>query len=592
MINFLVEVAQRFEAPVLPTPSNSREVEGVKITRQDNVYEINIYTPPKSSYWTEWGGEYDNLVGTQVDLYYSRFLTKANTIEEMKTEPYSMYLSDDFFVFMNIPNHPWLFPDHSAEGENTIPFLYSALDPDNPSNNTIRDVIAPVRLELPNLNIKLSDNINGVILNQAFSVSLHNNDGFFDDEVLWNLFNTPVYLRKAFVKNPKYKDFKIIRSGLVENTTIDFSNIRIDISDKYRAMDNPVCEIIKAANYPGLLIDDKALNKNIPVVYGRMKVKLQKLNDTAYLAAEYISDIIGVYDSDGNALAHWFNSATKVITSSDNADTAVIIGYPKNKISEIIKDLATRKAGIGSGGTNWNVPEYERYNEMSYSLNIAIESRDVKNAIQKVLKSDMAFFIQQSSGRFTIRRYGTRYAEHRIPSWAITKRPKKTWGTAQENYFSSCIINYDFEDDIFKSLLFSDMENEAEGIYRRRVRKTFDTDLSNAEEARELAETLSKRYTSMKQTLKLSVGIDTSEYELLDWIICDNNINDRKFSGGEYFIIKEINPAQDMLTLEELDIVDLTGEYADTTQYHYDVDNLYADTQNEVYEYLFDGGGQ
>ena len=597
MINFLAELSVRFDHEIHLTPSNG-------IARQNNIYELDINSQKETaSYWTDWGGEYDNFQGTQIEIYFGRFLRKVYTIGELLDMPNSLYVRSDLMVFVHIPMHPWLYPDQSVEAQNIDYFLYAALNPDNPSNNRIKGTNTATRLALPNLTVRLSDNVNGITLNQAFSVSLSNNDGYFDNEEIWNIFNTPLRLKKATADNPEYDDFKDIRNGLVENTVTSFDSFQIDVADKFRSMENPVCDIITKDRYGGIEIDEKTLNKNIPVVYGQKRVKLQKLNEfvagvvdnkdvikARYIAAEYVREVIGVYDSSGASLSYSLDEETGIITSDNNADAALISGWPNNKISDIIKDLVTRKAGIPYGDSNWNTLETERYAQAAYRVNIVIEGGNVKNAIQAVLKNDMAYFIHQGDGKFTIRKYGREYATIRIPSWEVTKKPEKTWGAAQENYFSSCIINYDRANETFKSLLFNDWEVEAEDTYRRLVTRTFDTDLVNRTEAEDLAVTLSERYSRMMQTIKVAVGIDTSGFQLLDRIVFDAGINGRKFSKGEYFFIKEIDPAQDILTLEEFYMWDFTGEYYDTEDHEYDVDHMYAYTPDEDYEYVLEGG--
>ena len=600
MINFLAELSLRFDHELHLTPSNG-------IPRQNNVYELDINKAPRESYWLDWGGEYDNFQGNQIELYLGQFLTKVYSLPALLATENSIYVRGDLTVLVNVPKHPWLYPDQAIEAQNIDYFLYAALNPDNPSNNRIKGANALTRLALPNLTVKLSDNINGITLNQGFSVSLANSDGYFDDEERWNIHNTPLRLKKTTADNPAYDDFKDIRDGLIENTVTGFEDFQIDVSDKFRSMGNPVCAIISEDRFPGVEIDEKALNKNIPIVYGRKRVKLQKLNEfiyddkgdnnpsndikhARYVAAEYVAQVVGVYDSGGASLAYSLDTATGIITSDNSADTAVVIGYSGNKISDIITDLVARKAGIPTIDANWNALELQRYAETSPRVNAVIESGNVKNAIQAVLKNDMAYFIQQSDGLFTMRKYGAEYATHRIPPWPVTQRPEKTWGTAQDNYFSSCIVNYDRDGDAFRSLLYREREAEAEDTYRRLVRRTFDTDLTQEDEAAKLAETLSDRYSRMMQTVRLPVGIDTSSFQLLDRVIFDANINERKFSKGEYFIIKEIDPAQDVLTLEEIYMWDVTGEYPETEDHEYDIDGRYAHTPDEDYAYVVDGG--
>ena len=98
------------------------------------------------------------------------------------------------------------------------------------------------------------------------------------------------------------------------------------------------------------------------------------------------------------------------------------------------------------------------------------------------------------------------------------------------------------------------------------------------------------RYTVMRQRLKFGIGIDTSGFQLLDRIVIKPRFNERYFSKALYFVIIEINPAQDILTLEEIDFYDLSGEYPITKDYEADYDNMYGDTSNEMFEYILEGG--
>ena len=581
MINFLVEISIKSNNIIHPTPTNN-------YNKQFNIYEINI-NPIEKTYWTDWGGTYDHFIGTQIELYYSQFLQKVNNENELEVTPFSLYITNENIVLINIPKHPWLYPDYSTENEEVIPFLSSSLNPDKPSNNIIREVNAKTRLEIPNFSIKLSDSIAGITLNQGYSITLYNNDGYFDDEEKWNLLNTPLHLKKSIGENPSYTDFKTIRTGLIENVSTDFENIQIDVSDKFKSLNEPICNVIIEKDYPNVIIDDKAIGKNIPVLYGTKKIKLIKLNDNNYVAAEYISNISGVYDNENNEISFNYDNISNIIKTVSKADYAIVTGYTENKIGEIIKDLVTRKSKIQYNNSNWNIDELSEYINYSSKINIVFNSGDIKKAIQDILKNDLAYFIQQVDGRFTIRQYGKDYNVHLIPSWSITKKPDKTWASAQENYFSSCILNYDYTDDEdYKSYLYNERENESENKYRKITRKTFNTDLIYKEDVEKLSKLLSNRYTDLKQTLTIAIGIDTSEFELLDMVILDTNINDRKFINTQNYIIKEINPAQDILTLETINIKDITGEYPDTNYYEYDYDNEYAYTTD--FKTIIEGG--
>ena len=290
-----------------------------------------------------------------------------------------------------------------------------------------------------------------------------------------------------------------------------------------------------------------------------------------YLAAEYVSYVYEVFDTDGNNIKTApFNINSGIITvlpviDDDGnekipiADSAYVSGYTRDrygiKLGDVILDIITRKTRITATNSNWNIDELEHYKNISPYVNLVVESGNVKSAINNILKNDMAFLIQQTTGKLTIRRYGEEYKVHQIPWWNTTSAPEKTWSSAQENYFSSCRINYRFTDnDNYLTLFNNERENEAEDKYRRRITKTFDTDIIYEHDAHKLAELLTDRYLIMRKTMKLATGYDTSNIELLDNIFMMLKINDRVFSRNIFYFVKEVDHAQDILTIEELSI--------------------------------------
>ena len=591
MTNFLIEItSEQIDTVILPTPINT-------IDKRFNIYYLDINNTPTDSYWTQWGGYYDNFVGVhQISLYYGEYLIRASSMNNLLTQPNSFFIENGI-VYINISKHPWLFSDYSTSFERVVPFLSSALVPDNPSCNIINGDNAQVRLQTPSLNVRLSDNIAGVTLNQGFSVTLRNNDGYFDDENRMNIFNTPVFLKKSIKENPNYDDFKLIRTGLIENISSTLENVQINVSDRFRSLEEPVCKLVNPNDFGEIDIEERSLNRPIPLVYGTKRIRLIRFNDTSFLTAENANDVIDVFDRDGNSVKFTFDSSNKIITTytpddespQQRAQEAIVVGDVNNKIGQVIKDIMSRTR-IGYNDGNFNIYEFESYILKSPRVNFAITGGNIRRAVESVLRNDLAFFIQQSDGRFTIRRYGNTYATRNIPSWTITQNPTKSYDNAHNNYFSSCIINYNNTGDSYSSFLFNEREAEAEGRFRRRLQKTFDTDLIESDDAERLAVLLSDRYTNMRQTIRLAVGIDTSGFELMDRVICNISINDRNFSTNRAFFIKEINPAHDILVLEEIHLIDITGEYPHTTNFDYIVDNLFPETDRYDYTYIYDGG--
>jgi len=552
MIRYLLEYMGETEFNVYPSPVND-------IPKNYNIYYLDLKDyPTENNYWIEWGGYFDNYIGTQLELYYGdRLLRKVYEYEELFLVPYSMLVLPDK-ALINIPSHPWHYPDQKQYGLTMNFFLSSSLKDDNPSYNIIREGldIAPIKLNIPDFTIKLSESINGIMLNQGLSVSLINNDGFFDNENRWNKFNFPIYLKRAIVNNPIYTDFKIIRSGFIESTNTTFDNFQIDIADKLKSMNRPVCKIITRELFPYVVFDEEKndINKNIPIIYGTKKTNLLRLNETTFTAAEYIDTIHKIYDKNNNELSFSYNKFENIIITENTAVSALITGYPDNKIGEIIINLILNKTDIEFLNTYFDIEETEKYIINSPKINTIINSGNLNSVIQNILKSDMAYFIQKINDKFTIRKYGEFYNEHNIKSWLLTKnkRPRKSYDKANENYFSNCIIKYNFNDDNFESYYFNNDEIAKEKYNSKIVNRVFETELIDIEDVKKLAILLSDRYSILKQTVEISVGTNTGNYELLDRINLELNINDREFSQVKTFFIKEINPSQDILILEEI----------------------------------------
>ncbi len=575
MVNFLVEISKREKVTIHATPSNS-------VNRQNNIYEIDIGESPESSYWrTKWGGKHNAYTGVDIELFFSEYLRHLDSLEEVKRHPFSLCIVKNI-VYINIPNHPWLYPMYTQGGFKVYYFLYSVLNPDKPSNNIIDIDRAETRLELPNFNVKLSEEISGISLHQSFSIQLQNDDGYFDNDDDWLLHNTPVTIRKSVVDNPQYEHFNPIRNGLVEDTEVDFETFSIDVADKLKMLENDVCSIITKDSFPYVpnleKIDESAIDKKIPIVFGTKKIEPIKLAEYDYngetqyfyLLAEYVYKVIDVYNKNGHKLRYSIYEnvirVTSVIVGDDEKDDdlevdyAIVTGYydynygnNAGSVGAAILYIMRKKAGMIFDTAFWDTMETQSYLYNSMPINMTISSGNVKKALQDILKNDSAYLIQKNNGKFSIRKWGMEYGHHTIPTWCITQKPKKDYSTAYERYFSSCIIKYStVNGDGELEYHFEEKKEEALKKYNREKIATFETNIADIASVKNLAALLSNRYSTMRQTLQIAVGIDTSGFELLDRVTIDMTINGREFSKIRNFVIKEINPAQDILVLEEI----------------------------------------
>jgi hypothetical protein len=518
------------------------------VSRKYNVYETYL-GPHFTTYWNDWGGWYDNIIVSVIEVYIGRhYLIQVNSLSDCCIQEWSIYNDiDKKMAYINIPQHPWLYNEVTTNFRHIVSFLSGPKNQNNPSDDMFNGEHWPVRLETPKITVKLSDVINGLTKYSTFDFTLHNDDGYFDDLEASNFFNGPSYIKKTWKENPEFNDFLTIRSGKVETIKIDEKNITINSADLFRTFDEPLCQTVDEL----FTTAEENTDQKLPLVYGTVTIPLIKIGDLKYVAGENISSVSAVYDKDGNSLSFNFNNG--IITTSVEANYAIIKGNDNNKIGHIVTDVISKKSRLGYINSFWDMEETNRYRNNSPQINIALTDGTVNTALKNILGSDMVFLIQKNDGRFTLREWGKTYNTFTIAHWEITKFPTKDYNSAQKNYQSSCIINYNynFQSKIYNdSLLYNENEYSAEDLYGKLVRKEFNTYLTNRTDATKLSANLSKRFYILKETIQVAVGKDTSEINLLDTIQLELTINGRVFSKYTKWIVVEMDPAQDTLTLE------------------------------------------
>jgi hypothetical protein len=614
MINFLAELTKRGPKSLSATPS-------VRWGRAYSIYEIYIGKRPQNTYWTEWGGVYDNEETDKIEIYLGEWLYQTNTEEELKSALKPAMYIEGTYAYIHIPKHPWLYKDSESTINKREGYVYAPKNSTNPSDLYIDGLLYETRLDIPSIQVKLSSPISGMTKYTTFSVALINNDGKFDNEDSMEYFNAPVYIRKTTKDNPLYTDFVAIREGLVENITVTGESIAIDCSEKYRSFDEPVCKTIRKE---AISTEDKQVEiskegtegKLLPVIFGRCIIPLIELEETqyiekdvdldndienieeidkkeddtiilkgTYLVGEGIRAIVGnvVYAENDDkgvvSIPCTFDRETGVITVEETKKKYTLTGvdengkplyeanektpkpkyvevegYSENKIGQIITALIARSGRLLYNASAWDVTETNGYSNTSPPVNIAFTGGDIKKAVSDVLKSDMAFLIQKNDGRFSIRKWGNTYNGYSIESWYLTQQPSKSFSNAQQNYFSSCIIKYKYNEHkrIHENqYLYTEKADEAEGKYLKKAEKVFETHLTSETAAANLASRLGSRFCELKDTVSIGVGFDTSPFNLLDTLFMDIHVNGRKYSDNNRWIVIELDPAQDKLVLEE-----------------------------------------
>lgn len=613
-INYLAEVnAQASYRPDIATPADTNP------GMQFNVYYLDLFRPEGLTYWNTpdpdgFGGFYDTPDTTRVEIYVGGWLQKAGSLDAVKTHENTFFVDTSTgFLYFNVPKHPWLYERWQLDLTVTERFLHSVKDVNNPSDAYIKsgpedrgmgDFVRTI-LALPTDDRKLSDPIHGSELFLSFSIQIDNSEGIFDLLDTGVYFNGPAKLYKTWKNNPTYDDFTMIRTGVVENIAINDKTLTFTCAEKFRSLEQSVCKLIEDSDRIVTDFKDDAVGKPFPIVFGEAEVTLIPIKETivdeewdytkdppvlmeqtktvVYLAAEYISALLGVYDSEDNLIPGATLDGLEITatvltvhegenTSAKDGEYARIRGYtgtsslgPQPQLGEIITRLMARDTGITYDPVFWDVAETNAYITSSPYVNIVIKSGTVRAAVNEVLKSDTAFLIQKNNALFTLRRWGDDYGRPDGAPWEfqsnlLTKPPSKTWADAQKNFFSDCVVLWGKNDrtgEFKHRYINEESKANVEALYNKLKTAEFETCLIDQSDVSYLAANLSARFCYLKETISIAIGTDLSEVNLLDKVRIKTGENDyvsvngRVYSRDKLWIVKAINPAQDTMTLEE-----------------------------------------
>jgi hypothetical protein len=547
-------------------------------SRQKNIFSFSVaplITDP-SNYWIAWGGYFDNVVGTGLQVYMDKFLIEVFLESNLLVTENSFYIDvANNICYMNIDKNPWqYFTAYASVYSNPLStFSTAPRNEDNLSDIYYGNVRAIPRLEIPSLNNAISDAISGVNVYNSFNINIDNRDGFFDGVDILNYFNTPLQISKTSTNAQSIDEFNQIRFGIVQDIKVDFKKIQITAVDQFYLMNKEYCRKFTRDEFPN--ISDSNLNENIPVgwgtLYGIEPIEVDK--DTAnpakwidYIALDksHITSVQGVYDKDGNSLTHSFNATTGVIrcTSVDGdgevieAEYMNVTGKTDCSIGEIIIEALAQNEGIQYIEGIWDLVETNDYLSYCADIGFYFDGGTTKELIEGVLKNDIAFLIQKNNKLLTIRRWGKTYDEHYFESWIATQAPKKNFMDATKYYCSSAKINYrkNWVNDAFeRSYLNNSLELELFGRWRKSYIAEFDTDLVAEADAIDLSNRIIERFGNIRETLEVGLGADTFEINLLDTVIYEPTINEREFSTWSKWIVKECDPGQDVIKMEGLE---------------------------------------
>ena len=548
MIRFLCELFRRAEYP----PEKAIAAVANLDPKGRKVSKISTIPHPISGYWLDWGGTYDTPETNIIALYFDIFLALTDSIAQMILTGSSLYRDTDL-VYFATDLYPWQYPENQTELSFTEGYSTSVPDSSEPSNDILDERSYPVRMAIPSLEIAIPDAISGSALQlSTFNVSLDNADGHFDLTENNNFFNSPIYVLKSFVDNPSYTDFNIIRRGFIDALPTSFDKLTITAATIFRSLSQEMTKTITVAKYP--LAGDN-LDKQIPIGYGYLlNVDVIEVNAGTYLLIDpdYITDITAVYDSDNVLISSSNYSLVDglLVMTAGTPSTADIIGSISNDIGTIIVDAMQNTGGVLYNSPIWDTVETDSYIASAPDINLLFDDGSVRDLIAEVLKSDNAFLIEKSNGSLSLRKWGNTYDTHYIENWTITQKPEKSF--VNSKYFvTTARVEYS------NSGVYENSASEATiaEIYRKKQTITYETALSSETEANNLSTAMISRYGQRSEVWKVSLGINTNNISLLDKVRLDLIVNDRKLSIKNEFLVKAVDVAQDVLTLEALGTV-------------------------------------
>lgn len=423
----------------------------------------------------------------------------------------------------------------------------------DPTNATYPDdlgdsILYPVRLAIPKVNNKISDSISGASSLTQYTLEIENSDGKYDDVKSLGWFNIPVVLKRSNIDNPLLSDFVTIMKGELSYPVVTQSTVNLVINNLFRTLTQQSCNTFKIADYPNL--PDNVIDKSIPIGYGDLiNVPLSEVDTNTYIALDpdYITAVSSVYDQDDNSIAFTFNAGNGQITAIEGA-TADVTGRANNKIGSIITTEIEEKGLITYDSTNWDTVETNNFILSDSLVNFYFDGGSVRDLVNKVLKSDNAFLFTKNDGRLTLRQWARTYSIHTVATWQFMKFPKKDYQDAQRYFNSSVLLQYD--KNISSGLYDNQVLINNDSLFNSPVRKTYPVDLYEQSEIDNLAIRLYSRFSLLSEIISLYVGKPTEDINLLDTIILDLNINGRQFSDKTTWIVREIDPGQDIITIE------------------------------------------
>lgn len=428
----------------------------------------------------------------------------------------------------------------------------------------LNDIYYEPRLKsVPSISIKTDDLFFGIRRYSGGTVSMINNDGYFDDFVDQTVFGQECRIKLCGVLSDgvqlDYDDCLTLYTGYIEKFNTTPIKITITLGDKKDKIGRTLpVNHFNTTDYPD--INTGKNGKPIPLVWGNCRgVPCVCVNeDEAGPPANYkfaIADITnhsiktlsevyidGVSES-GPALVNdttdniaYFNIASGGNYSPGQTVTADVTGFDdsaardgsgtaiENALS-IIEDIFDDYLLIPYNNDTFNYADWETEKSGAYDQGIWIgENTKISEIIEKICVGHLAIFFPAGDGRWNFKTLDdSARVQALIELDEIFSEPTKNDDGTQ--YLTSATVkhseNYgkgehaDYTDDSQESTIFA-----IYGIYRT---KDFETYLSSAADAQTIAETITDEYNAINPEFSIITSIRSAGLVPFQTIVFEMN---------------------------------------------------------------------
>jgi hypothetical protein len=545
-----------------------------------NIYHFSVapLITDEDNYWIKWGGTFDNPVGYGMQIFFNQFLVEVFLSATLIALENSFWIDkDNDKVYIHLPRNPWGFYEWQVDLlmiDDDSAFASAPKDINNLSD-TIYDgtKFNPV-MSVPSLQNKLNDIISGIYFYSIFDITIDNSDGKYDRFNVEQFYNTPMQISKSSDNAQSVEDFERVKYGIISDITVAFDQMRVEASDILYTLNADYCRKFTVEEFPN--IEESLINKNIPVAWGDINgVELFQVDKSDadpptwadYIAVdnEYLTAVDAVYDDDGAELVFSYNATTGIIrvTSVDEdgevieGKSADVAGLTDNSIGDVVIYALTERERLPYSVGIWDIDETDRYLAKAYSVGYYFNGGTTRQLIEGVLKNDSVFLIQKNNGLLTLRRWGDVFDQHDIPSWTVTKKPEKNFKDASQLFCSSVKILSEkkYSSGVFQKTYINDTsEIDIFKETKKSFLAEFETALLDDDDIEAFSVLLINRFGTVRETLRVGVGLDTHDVNLLDTVNLNITINGRNFSDYRTWLVKGVDPGQDELILEGREI--------------------------------------